>query len=62
MFTAQVAGPEKIRMGMNSPHAKQNAQLLLNLMHWLSRVPGMREQAEQGAAPDRNSAAFHSGR
>lgn len=41
MFTAQVAGPNKIKMGMNSPYAKQNVQLLLNLMHWLSKVPGM---------------------
>ena len=28
-------------MGMNSPHAKQNHQLLLNVMHWLSRAEGM---------------------
>ena len=36
MFTAQVAGPQKRRIGMSSPHAPQNFQLLLNTMHWLS--------------------------
>lgn len=36
MFTAQVAGPQKRRMGMASPHTPQNYQLLLNTMHWLS--------------------------
>jgi hypothetical protein len=28
-------------MGMNAPEANQNHQLLLNVMHWLSRVKGM---------------------
>jgi hypothetical protein len=36
MFSAQVAGPEKNKMGMNSPDAKQNPQFLLNVIHWLS--------------------------
>ncbi len=36
MFSAQVAGPERMPMGMNHPHAARNAQFLLNLMHWLS--------------------------
>lgn len=36
MFTAQVQGPEKRKMGMNLPSAKQNPQLLLNIAHWLS--------------------------
>jgi hypothetical protein len=35
MFTAQLQGPGKIPMGMNLPSAKQNAQLLLNIIHWL---------------------------
>jgi hypothetical protein len=43
MFSAQLAGAEKRPMGMNAPTAKQNPQLLLNVMHWLSRVEGMRE-------------------
>ena len=36
MFTAQVTGPERQPMGMNVPAAAQNAQLLLNVLHWLS--------------------------
>ena len=41
MFTAQLAGPKQRPMGMNAPEAKQNHQLLLNVMHWLTRVKGM---------------------
>ena len=36
MFSAQVAGPNRIPMGMNDQSAPQNAQFLLNVMHWLS--------------------------
>ncbi|MEO8650410.1 MAG: DUF4350 domain-containing protein [Acidobacteriota bacterium] len=36
MFSAQLAGPNKIPMGMNAPNASQNPQFLLNVMHWLS--------------------------
>ncbi len=36
MFTAQVSGPQRFPMGMNRPEADQNAQFLLNLMHWLT--------------------------
>lgn len=35
MFTAQLAGPQKIKMGMNHPNAGKNYQLLLNIIHWL---------------------------
>ena len=35
MFTAQVAGPERMPVGMNHPAATQNARLLLNLMRWM---------------------------
>jgi hypothetical protein len=35
MFSAQLAGQEKTKMGMNSPYAKYNYQLLLNIIHWL---------------------------
>jgi len=38
MFSAQLAGPQQMRMGMNSPDAPQNYQLLLNVMHWLTRA------------------------
>ncbi|HCV42429.1 MAG TPA: hypothetical protein DGH68_03025 [Bacteroidetes bacterium] len=36
MFSAQVAGPNRMPMGMNDPSAPQNPQFLLNVMHWLS--------------------------
>lgn len=36
MFTAQLAGPRRLPVGMNSPDAPQNAQFLLNVVHWLS--------------------------
>jgi hypothetical protein len=35
MFTAQLAGPEQRRIGMNSDMATQNYQLVLNVIHWL---------------------------
>lgn len=36
MFSAQRAGAQRAPMGMNDPSAPQNAQFLLNVMHWLS--------------------------
>jgi hypothetical protein len=36
MFTAQLAGPNKTKVGMNSPDAPQNARLLLNVLGWLT--------------------------
>jgi hypothetical protein len=41
MFSAQLGGPNKIPVGMNSPEAPQNHLFLLNVMHWLSRIPGL---------------------
>ena len=38
MFSAQVTGPQRRPMGMNDPTSPQNAQFLLNVMHWLSGV------------------------
>jgi hypothetical protein len=35
MFTAQLAGPTGIRVGMNSDYAEENYKLLLNIIHWL---------------------------
>ena len=35
MFTAQLAGPNRIKMGMNNEVAPENYQLLLNIIHWL---------------------------
>jgi hypothetical protein len=34
--SAQLAGPQQVPMGMNSPLAKQNPQFCLNIVHWLS--------------------------
>ena len=36
MFSAQLAGPNRAPAGMNEPGAPQNAQFLLNVLHWLS--------------------------
>jgi hypothetical protein len=38
MFSAQLAGPERRGMGMNTPEAAQNHKLLLALVHWLDGV------------------------
>lgn len=38
MFTAQVVGPNRHPMGMNQPEAPQNAQFLLNVVHWLEGI------------------------
>lgn len=38
MFAAQLAGPKGEPVGMNSPQASYNLQLLLNVFHWLSRA------------------------
>ena len=43
MFSAQLIGPRRQTMGMNAPEAAQNHQLLLNVMHWLTRAEGMRD-------------------
>lgn len=40
MFSAQRGGPQRQPMGMNAPEARQNHQLLLNIMHWLTRAEG----------------------
>jgi hypothetical protein len=37
MFTAQLAGPTRIRVGMNSDYAEENYKLLLNIIHWLDK-------------------------
>ncbi|QKX06743.1 hypothetical protein HN014_18070 [Aquimarina sp. TRL1] len=35
MFTAQLAGPQRRKIGMNAETAHQNYKLLLNIIHWL---------------------------
>jgi hypothetical protein len=36
MFTAQLVGPDRVPIGINSPDAKQNAQFALNVVRWLA--------------------------
>lgn len=36
MCTAQLAGPQRVPMGMNNPSAPQNPQFCLNVVHWLA--------------------------
>ena len=38
MFTAQVFGEARRKYGMNHPSAEQNAQFVLNVMHWPHRL------------------------
>ncbi|MEM9855842.1 MAG: DUF4350 domain-containing protein [Bacteroidota bacterium] len=35
MFTAQLAGAQRVKMGMSNSVAHENYQLLLNIIHWL---------------------------
>lgn len=37
MFTTQLAGDRKIKVGMNTKGAEQNAKLLRNVMAWISK-------------------------
>ncbi|WP_299837811.1 hypothetical protein [uncultured Tenacibaculum sp.] len=37
MFTAQLAGINRFKVGMNSPEASENHILLLNLIEWLAK-------------------------
>ncbi len=38
MFTALLAGSQKIRVGMNNDAAPDNYKLLLNIIHWLDGI------------------------
>lgn len=40
MFTAQLGGPDRKPMGMNSPVAAENSRFLLNVAHWLTGLLG----------------------
>lgn len=37
MFTTQIAGAQRMKVGMNTKGAEENAKLLRNLMAWLSK-------------------------
>jgi hypothetical protein len=60
MFSAQRAGAAQAPMGMNVPAAKENHQLLLNVMHWLTRAPGMPD-VDAGHARDARPGLRHGG-
>lgn len=38
MFTAQVAGPQRIPTGLRAPGAEENKQFALNVVRWLARA------------------------
>lgn len=38
MFTAQLAGRDRFKVGMNAEEAPENYKLLLNITHWLDRL------------------------
>lgn len=38
MFSAQLAGNNNFKIGMNTPKAKNNYKLLLNIIHWLDGI------------------------
>ncbi len=38
MFTGQLAGQQRRKVGMNAEYAPQNYKLLLNIIHWLDRL------------------------
>ena len=38
IFTAQVAGPQKTKIGFNAPDAPKNKAFVLNVVRWLSGV------------------------
>jgi hypothetical protein len=40
MFTAQVAGPDRVPTGLRAPGAEQNKQFVLDIVRWLARGKG----------------------
>jgi hypothetical protein len=38
MFTAQVAGPQEIPMGLRAPGAEENKQFALDIVNWLAHA------------------------
>ncbi len=38
MFTTQLVGKKKRKVGMNNKIASENYQLLLNIIHWLDGI------------------------
>lgn len=51
MFAAQLQGPDRQPVGMNSPEAPQNLQMLLNTVHWLARASGYTRPSDCESGP-----------
>lgn len=60
-FTAQVSGGQARKMGMNAEGAEQNAQFVLNVLHWLSvsLAYDSAPPAEQSRPGDEKTAQAH---
>ena len=48
MLTAQLAGPQRVPVGMNSPEAAHHPRLVLNTVRWLAGVTGPPAPAPRG--------------
>jgi hypothetical protein len=43
MLTAQLAGPQRVPVGMNAPEAAHHPRLVLNAVRWLAGVTGAKD-------------------
>ena len=43
MLTAQLAGPQRMPVGMNAPEAVHHPRLVLNAVRWLAGVTGAQD-------------------
>ena len=48
MLTAQLAGPQRMPVGMNAPEAADHSRLVLNTVRWLAGVPGAPDAGPRG--------------
>ena len=48
MLTAQLAGPQRVPVGMNAPEAVDHSRLVLNTMRWLAGVTGAQDAGSRG--------------
>ena len=60
MLSAQVNGPQRIRMGMNVP-GTDNRQFALNIMHWLSGLK-FADHADLAAAASKPTTPARTGK
>jgi hypothetical protein len=50
MLTAQLAGPQRVPVGMNAPEAAHHSRLVLNTVRWLAGVTGTGPAAPRAAS------------